>query len=372
MSLIVLFVFAGGTLAQDGGLLADAGADARADVARPDAAEGGHHDDAGSPDGSNAPVVDELPASERPPLTMQVHPEGGVATGEVATLTITVLGNEGDEITLPEQSFAPFELTHAEHREERAPGGKTRIALELSLLALEPGDHTVGPLRLRVLTRAGRLGSVSTEPVSVRVRSLLGNEPNAQPKPPTQPVAVMQEDYTLAWIAGSIGAILLTALLAFFVARWWMRRPRAPKPLPPPRPPWELALEKLRALELGFRRAVADGKTAEWIDSVSDALREYFGSRYGFEGLESTSDEVIGRLRLVLLPGVSLGEITAVLGDCDLIKFARVIPDEAQCAQIHGAAVRIVQATIPVLTLPTVVRPSRPSGPAGRTSGNPL
>ena len=36
---------------------------------------------------------------------------------------------------------------------------------------------------------------------------------------------------------------------------------------------------------------------AEYFDRVSDAVRGYLGARFGFDGLESTSDEILTALR---------------------------------------------------------------------------
>ena len=65
-------------------------------------------------------------------------------------------------------------------------------------------------------------------------------------------------------------------------------------PPPPPRP--GTSRSKLDAVRRETRQLLSDGASASsWIEL--DALREYLGGRYGFDGLESTTDEVLSRLK---------------------------------------------------------------------------
>ncbi len=288
-----------------------------------------------------------LPLEHRPEVGLRVEPREGLMVGDPIRVTITVRLPEGDDVAIPRQSFAPFELHHQEHHDRPVEGGRREYVFEVTLLALEPGQLELPALRLRVVTADGSVGSVSTEPQTISIGSLLANEPDAELRPPTAPLPVMQDDYTLAWILATIGGILLTALLTWLVARWWNRRPKKAAPPPPPKPAWETALAKLTSLKQRRGRLLEDGKHVELVDAVSDALREYFGARYDFNGLESTTDEVLARLRNVGLGAGMQNEITVLLGECDLVKFAKALPNEEQCERMIEGAIGIVRGTMP-------------------------
>ncbi|MCA9610346.1 MAG: hypothetical protein KC619_32345, partial [Myxococcales bacterium] len=162
-----------------------------------------------------------------------------------------------------------------------------------------------------------------------------------------QPVQVFEEDYTLAWVLGILGALLVMAIIGFFVGRWWRRRPKKAAPPPPPRPPWEVALEQLEAIRKEQTALIAGGRQVELVDRISDVVREYLGHRYDFNGLESTSDEVVARLRKVKLRRIALTDIQNLLADSDLVKFAKAMPDTEQCTRMREAAVAIVKGTTP-------------------------
>lgn len=308
------------------------------------------------------PAAEEsrLPEAHRPRLEVTLRADE-VRTGDLVQLVITAEVPEGDDVGMPEQELGTFEIHDRRHRSEPVEGGaRRRFVLELDLLALEPGEQPLPGIRLRVVTADGIVGTVTTEARTVRVGSHIANEPDAQPRPPTPPRTVLEEDYTLAWVLGVLLAMFVAALVGWLVARWWSRRPAAPRAAPPPRPPWEVALEQLEAIRREKTALLASERQAELVDRVSDVVRHYLGQRYDFNGLESTTDEVITRLAKVKLRGVGLGDITALLADSDLVKFAKAVPDEAQCDRMLEGAAIIVRATTPRPEAAERARPSEP------------
>jgi hypothetical protein len=157
----------------------------------------------------------------------------------------------------------------------------------------------------------------------------------------------MEDDYTLAWIAGSILAAAAIAGATLLVSRWLKRRPKPVAPPPPPRAPWEVAIEKLLLLERDKETMLAAQKGEEFVDGVGDALREYLGRRYGFDGLESTTDEVLRTLERIRPHKLSLSGVSLLLEQCDLVKFARAAPDPATCDDLWNGALGLVRATTP-------------------------
>jgi hypothetical protein len=160
---------------------------------------------------------------------------------------------------------------------------------------------------------------------------------------------------------------VLGAILAYFIRRY-LRRPRPVPPPPPPRPPWEVALERLD--EVRHAGLLEVQRYSEYFDRVSDAVRSYLGARYEFDGLESTSDEILAALRRARIgsPALPYEVISVFLGDCDLVKFARATPTPEDCARALAAGETIVRATMPRVgpTSPFAPPPppSAPSAPA--------
>jgi hypothetical protein len=95
---------------------------------------------------------------------------------------------------------------------------------------------------------------------------------------------------------------------------------------------------------------------AEHFDRVNDTLRRYLGARFGFDGLESTTDEIVRALRVAQPKGISLIELQHFLQHCDLVKFANLTPSVDDCLRALEVSERIVRDTMPAPTAVEGVR----------------
>lgn len=291
--------------------------------------------DAGAP--RSAPEAEQpLPAEHAPKIDARIEPDKGIVTGDRITLHISADVLEGDDVSVPEQAFGSLEIIAKRARVEPAKDGRQRFVLEVDLIAWEPGASAVPPVKLRVVTKQGLLGSVSTPQFPIDVKSVLGNEPNAQPKGPTAPVTVTQDDYTLLYVVGGLLGAVLVSLLTLWISRRLRNRAKPLPPPPPPRPPWEVAIEKLAELRRVKQRMIEEGRGVELVDRISDVVREYLGGTYGFDGLETTSDEMRQRLQGARVDAHLIDNVSMFLKRCDLVKFAKVTPDQDEVDLIFG------------------------------------
>jgi hypothetical protein len=90
-----------------------------------------------------------------------------------------------------------------------------------------------------------------------------------------------------------------------------------------------------------------EGRYAEHFDRVSDIVRRYLGDRYGFDGLESTTREMLIELRATTPRIPVLSEIERFLRQADLVKFARLTPSEPECSNALSEAELIIERTMP-------------------------
>jgi len=281
-----------------------------------------------------------------PTLKTSVTPSSGLSTGDLVTVTIHARVKAGVDLAIPEQPLAPFELLDKRSTVSTKDGNR-ELHFELDLLILEAGQQTLPALTVRVVGPKGELAELKTEAKTFSVASVLANEPNAQPRPVTKPVIVMQDDYTLAYVGAGILTVALIIGVTLLIQRWLARRPKELPPPPPPRPAWEVALEKLEKLRRRKDNLLQNDRGEELVDGVSEVLREYLGKRYGFDGLESTSDEILTRLEKLRPHKLSLSGVQLVLAQCDLVKFARLPPDPAQCDDLFDGVQGLVRATTP-------------------------
>lgn len=313
-----------------------------------------------------ASCVERVPAGATRPEIVEVFPERGLS-GYAAALEITVKHGKGETV-LPEGfhvqtasdagralAAAGFVLPDPDGgsppaitRDEAGGGAVTKLSIPFVPLPADAGRHemTLPPVPIAVARASGEIVTVCTKPHPIRVEDPTANEPDPKVKPNPPPRA-QREDWEAARrvaIGVALGAV--ATVLGLLALRWWRRRPRVVKG-PPPKLPWVLALEELSAI----RRSslLADGKTDEFYDRVSDAVRKYLGGRYGFDGLEATTDEMRNTLYRVRPPIKGIGEILRFLEECDLVKFARVVPTDKDCIEALDRGEAIVHMTIPPL-----------------------
>jgi hypothetical protein len=321
------------------------------------------------------PPAPTLPEGHEPKLQVNVDPQAGVHTGELVHLTITADAALGDDVTIADQSFAPFEVHQKGLRVEPPQGDRQHFVFDLQLIAFEPGEKPIPAISLRVVTKDNFIGSVKTQEISYRVKSLLGNEPNAQPKLETKPVPVLEDNWIPVYIAAGLLAAGLVALLTVFASRYLRARKARAVPPPPPRPPWEIALEELAALRRKKQSMIEAGQGTQFVEQLSHVIRAYLGGRFHFDGLETTTDEMLAQLKQHQAGVGFTQEVGMFLGRCDLVKFAKAEPDADEVDLLFAKAQDLVQFSGPDeargLTTPKPAGEPAP-GPAAPVAASPV
>lgn len=161
------------------------------------------------------------------------------------------------------------------------------------------------------------------------------------------------------WAAGiALALIALAAMIAYWIRK--RRRPEA-KPVAPSVPPHQEARRRLEAA----LRLISDPKP--FCVAVSDALRWYLEQRFELRAPERTTEEFLEELRVSdLLNGEQKEVLAEFLQRCDLVKFARLEPNESELLRLHDTAARLVDETslIPADTGPESPSGTPTSGPA--------
>lgn len=347
--------------------------------------------------------VESVPKGGQKPVISETFPLRGTS-GWAATLAITVRHGKGEHVlpagldlsaaveakkylksagfVIPDQDGGAAAHLWTEPEVKDRGYSVTHLDLPLVVLPEKPGRNAMElpPLPVAVQRANGEVATVCTHPHLMGVEDPTANTPQAEPKrnPPARP---QREEWTAlkkALLWGSLG-LLTGALLAYFAYRQ-LTKPKPVPPPPPPRPPWEVALERLD--EVRHAGLLEAGRHAEYFDRVSDAVRGYLGARFGFDGLESTSDEILialkkqagGFVRIdtgsdlnAPAPGIPLDEVRQFLAGCDLVKFANLTPSPEQCAEALTSGEHIVRSTMPYATpgaTPPAPTPPAPTPPA--------
>ncbi len=144
------------------------------------------------------------------------------------------------------------------------------------------------------------------------------------------------------------GAILLLVLAAavYALVRWLRSCGKNIGDLFKPAPPLPPHVEAIQALEaLHHQKLWQNNRHKLYYSGLTDILRHYIVRRYGIAAMEMTSDEIIAALRTVDLPEKPRMDITSILRDADLVKFAKYVPDAEQNENDYLKAYYFVEET---------------------------
>ena len=206
----------------------------------------------------------------------------------------------------------------------------------MRIVSFRPDTQTVPPLVVAYRTADGATDSVVGPAVSIFVRPMLpdGNATLRDIKEIETPA--------VPWRAIVWGAVVcVVALVAgggVVAARRRRLRAateaaaRAARERPPG--PYELALARLAQLERG------GGDIARHYAETADVVRRYLEETHGVPALERTTPEVVAAVAGLNGTAPVLG---ALLRDADLVKFARVRPDQPTAATFIGRAREVLR-----------------------------
>jgi hypothetical protein len=200
------------------------------------------------------------------------------------------------------------------------------------------GVHRVAAVNIDYRDAAGNKHSASTPEMVVPVQSVLPAgkvEPRDVKAPVPYPFALALPP----WAWGLI--VALGGLVVWLLMR---RRPVPAVVAPPPLPADEEAFRKIDALLA--ENLLRNGQVKEFCDRLSDVLRHYLGRRFGLQSMGDTYYELLAALELQpQLTPEDHAELTRFLDACDLAKFAKARPDEAQLTALVEAARGLITRT---------------------------
>jgi hypothetical protein len=181
---------------------------------------------------------------------------------------------------------------------------------------------------------------VSSEPISVEVTSLLGEDRAKLTINDIEGVVDMpaKASWWWLWIVG--GAIVAAVPLVW----WLLRRKRVREQVRIFQPAHELAYARLRTLVA--EGLVEAGRVKEFYERISAILRHYIEDRFDLRAPERTTEEFLyelGRTNVLAPPDKQM--LQEFLTHCDLVKFAKHAPTTEQIQQSFDLVKTFVEKT---------------------------
>lgn len=294
--------------------------------------------------------------NERPKM-VESAPASGYA-GSAVHFRVTLSHGSGEHALAPAapedtpMKAAGFGMPHADAGADvvitrSGDGTSSVIDIPVVLLPKQAGtvSLTLPAFGIKLARASGEVVTLCTQPHIVVALDPTANTAHAMPRPNPAPIREREEWTALKDALKIIGIVVVVAAVTAFVVRRWRSRPKPVPPPPPPIPPWEIASRELAELRAG--PLVPTHRYAEFADAATDILRRYIGARYGFDGLESTSDEIEQFLRERAVSEAIRKRTRDALAKADLAKFARAALGREDCESLASAIYQLVKDTTP-------------------------
>lgn len=142
------------------------------------------------------------------------------------------------------------------------------------------------------------------------------------------------------WLWWTLAVLAVAAISYWLWKRWQARRQQGP--------PIVVIPAHVRARQKLQEALGLLAQPKPFVIAVSDATRYYLEERFEFHAPERTTEEFLHELqRTDRLTPDQKDSLADFLQRCDLVKFAKYEPREAELRDLHGSALRLVEETEP-------------------------
>jgi hypothetical protein len=270
--------------------------------------------------------------------------------GDPVQVTLKVRHRKGVSANLPlHLELGKFsELSRSDaSREIRAKeeGGFPEVerTFVLRVAAYELGELTLPPVEVTALGPGGELISLKTEPLPIKIQSVLRNEPDPRPRDLEPPVPVYQRTWWLIYTLAALVLVVATVIITLVVRSHLRTRRERMKPPPPPVPAHVIALERLGAIDV--EAYIEEERFKELYLLLSEIMRQYVGRLWGFDAPEMTTSEVDEAMERASVQLETRRRFVEAFDGWDLVKFAKYRPEADAARQAVADAAQMVRST---------------------------
>ena len=248
--------------------------------------------------------------------------------------------------------FGAFEVKDHIQKGPYKSWGKTKLEYDLVITTFTTGDYEIPEINISYTDKDGTEKSVSTAKLILRVEPVKPGPNDKDDVRDIKPPLTIPHSF---WFWFFCVILFLVPVLGFFLYDLFYRR-KAGNVLSQTessRPAHELALERLEKLK-GLQ-LVEQGKVREYYYFLSEIIRSYLEARFELPIVERTTSEAYAELRNSgKIKRAEITDIKAFLEECDLVKFARVVPESEKIENDYLTGVKIVETTKFVPPVPEI------------------
>ncbi len=280
-----------------------------------------------------------------------------VTVGDVVTLTLTVSHPSDYHVVFPDvpHQWGDFEVRKTTHLPTEFDDETLLSSISIEAVLFQPGFHSTPALSVAVRRPDGTVINRPVRPIEIEVASVLASGANELKD--IRPQADVPFPTTWPWMFGGLTGIATLILVGIY---FW-RRTVTQATLQPQLvlTPLENALRTLDSIE--EQDLPRQGRYLEHYALVADCLRSYLFGQFRIPAPELTTEQSISVLDRRPVAPTDVRDLGDVLGEADLVKFARLAPNLSDARAVVVTARRVITG---LTEAPSRFRPT-----SGYTSG---
>jgi hypothetical protein len=265
-----------------------------------------------------------------------------LSVGDRLHFSVHLVTDKGISITppTPETDFGNIIVKEWNlHRDEREKSDS--ISYDYVITTYTPEPCTIPELAF-ILEHNGTTDTVHTDAVPLQLISVLTSD-TADLIGLKPPLLAGHAPKWWLWLIGIISGIIVLTVGGIYLGKKLRKPPEAP----PPVPPYEEAMDALRAL--GVKKYLQRGLVREYVFELSEIFKRYIGRRFSCNAVDFTTEEMIAWSGAANLAKELRRSIEWFFRTTDPVKFARLIPDSATIERFDTEIRNFLEATRPVV-----------------------
>jgi len=276
-----------------------------------------------------------------------------VSKGEAFTYKLSIIEEgEADRAAQPvPPDFTGFNVTGTfSSSSTKVINGKARRVTdqEYRLSSDLPGEHVIPPAKL-VLTdpKTGKTEEVSSNPVKVTVLEKgkgVVQGLTEDIKDIKSPKSFMDKVRLFFYFMVAIVVLVFFLILglAIYMAKRAKRKKSAAGAAGPAAAPVSTISARDEALARIARADSMRADTSAYYSAIAEAVRGYLKAARGIPALEATTTEIMAHVQKTEIPQPVRDRLWSLLGEADLVKFAKHSPSEEEKARFIEKARQLV------------------------------
>lgn len=242
-------------------------------------------------------------------------------------------------------SIGGFEIIKSGKIDTTTTEGKSIEQQQIIITKFDTGYHVIPPIQFQYKQNR-KNKTAKTEPFIIRMNTMeVDTTASIMPIKNVikMPLTFKEKLKRALIIAGIVLLVLGIPLILYF----YFKRRKKEAYVPPPLPPYELAVQRLNQLQQ--QKLWQEGNVKQYYSELTEILRGYIGGRFEINALEMTTDEIapIIKKKKEVTKGLFRNALD-LLTIADYVKFAKASPSTKYHNDAFDQVKQFINATKPV------------------------